>query len=141
MELFNYSTPEKAFKTSVRPLSYLLIIQAISLFYLFITWPSTEFVNFPIPFIPDVFKYSFLIATAILILIIGIGLFIRSKIVWYIFLAYISLGPIWLIFGIAFDYFPESGPKLITIPLAIVFSGLIAIGLYIVTKPAFKKTF
>ena len=79
LELFNYSTPEKAFKTSVRPLSYLLIIQAISLFYLFITWPSTEFVNFPIPFIPDVFKYSFLIATAILILIIGIGLYIVTK--------------------------------------------------------------
>jgi hypothetical protein len=58
LELFNHSTPEKAFKTSVRPLGCLLIIQAISLFYVFSTWPSTDVVNFPIPFIPNVLKHG-----------------------------------------------------------------------------------
>jgi hypothetical protein len=138
LELFNTSTPEKAFKTSVRPIAYLCIFQSICLLFVFTTWSVGELVQFPLPFIPDPIKKSFLIATAILILIIGIGLFFRSKPIWYIFLAYITLGPLWIILGLIFNYFPGNEPKMVIVPLAIIFSAAIAVGLYIVTKPAFK---
>jgi hypothetical protein len=138
LELFNTSTPEKAFKTSVRPLAYLCIFQSLCLLFIFTTWPVEELIKFPAPFIPDPIKKIFLIATAILILIIGIGLFFRSKPIWYIFLAYLIIGPIWIILGLIFDYFPGNEPKIVIVPIAILFSALVAGGLYIVTKPAFK---
>jgi len=139
MELFNTSTPEKAFKTSVRPLAFLFILQSLGLLSIFASWPSAQFANVPAPFIPDPIKKYFLIANAVLILIIGIGLILRSKPVWHLFLAYIILGPIWLILGIAFDYIPGVESKEVVIPVAAVFSSVIAVGLYWVTVPAFRK--
>ncbi len=139
MELFNTSTPEKAFKTSVRPLAALFTLQAIGLLFIFLTWPAEHLAKAPVPFIPDPIKKYFLIATAILILIIGIGLFLRSRLIWYIFIAYLAISQIWIILGIAFDYFPGTEPKEIIIPVAAIFSALIFGGLYHVTKPAFTK--
>jgi hypothetical protein len=138
LELFNTSTPEKAFKTSVRPLAYLFIFQSLCLLFIFTTWPIEELVKFPVPFIPDPIKKIFLIATAILILIIGFGLLFRSKPIWYIFLAYLIIGPLWIISGLVFGYFPGNEPKVVIVPITIIFSALIAVGLYFVTKPAFK---
>ena len=140
MELFNNSTPEKAFKTSVRPLGGLLILQSLGLLYVFSTWPADTLNRAPLPFIPDPFKKYFLITSAILILIVGIGLFMRSRPLWYLFLSYLFIGPCWLILGAAFDYFPESVPsKEILIPIMVLLSALVSGGLYIVTKPAFKR--
>jgi hypothetical protein len=68
LELFNASTPDKAFKTSVRPLGGLFILQSILLLYVFSSWPADQLTNAPIPFIPDPFKKYFMIASAILIL-------------------------------------------------------------------------
>lgn len=138
MELFNTSTPEKAFKTSVRPLAVLAIFQGVGLLYIFSSWPGELLMDVPLPFIPVPFKKIFLISMAVLILIIGIGLLFRSRPIWYIFIAYIVIGPIWLISGMAFGYFPDAEPKVILIPIAILISALTAVGLYFVTKPAFK---
>ena len=139
MELFNTSTAEKAFKTSVKPLAYLFILQSLGLLFIFTTWPTEQLAKFPAPFIPTPLKKYFLIANALLILIIGIGLLLRSRPIWFVFLAYLVFEPIWLISGIAFDYFPGAEPKILFIPLAAVFSIIIAFGLYFVTKPAFKR--
>lgn len=139
MELFNTSTPDKAFRTSVRPLSGLFILQSVGLLFIFTTWPAEQLTKMPAPFIPDMLKKYFFIASAILILVIGIGLFFRSRPIWLIFLAYIFLSPVWLILGIAFDYFPGTEPKSIIVPVVSIFAALISIGLYVVTKPAFKK--
>ena len=140
MELFNTSTPEKAFKTSVRPLGVLLILQSLGLLYVTSTWPSDTFVRAPLPFIPDPIKQYFMIVTAILILVIGIGLFMRSRPLWYLFISYLFIGPCWLILGVAFDYFPKIGiSKEIIIPILVFVSALVSGGLFIVTKPAFKK--
>ena len=140
MELFNISTPEKAFKTSARPLGGLLILQSLCLLYIFSTWPVDTLVRAPIPFIPDPIKQYFLIGSAILILLMGIGLFLRSRPLWYLFISYLIIAPCWLILGVAFDYFPKNGPsKEILIPLLVLVSSLVSGGLYIVIKPAFKK--
>ena len=72
---FNTSTPEKAFKTSVRPLGGLFVLQSLCLLYVFSTWPADLLAKAPLPFVPDPGKKYFLIASAISILIIGIGLF------------------------------------------------------------------
>ena len=139
VELFNTSTPEKAFKTSVRPLGGLFILQSLCLLFVFSTWPADSLAKAPLPFVPDPAKKYFLIASAILILIIGIGLFIRFRPLWYAFIAYLIIGPCWVILGIAFDYFPQARPKTIIIPTVTLFSALISGGLYLVTKPAFKN--
>ena len=138
MELCNTSTPETAFKTSVCPIACLCILQSFGLFFVSTTWPVEELVKFPFPFMPDPMKKGFLIASAVFLFVIGVGLFLRSKPIWYVFLTYLVLAPIWLILGIAFDYFPGTEPKEITIPLALVFSALIGVGLFVVTRPAFK---
>lgn len=139
MELFNTSTPEKAFKTSVRPLAGLIVLQSIGLLLIFTTWPAEQLPKVPVPFIPDPIKVYFLIASAIFLLVVGIGLFLRSRIAWFLFLAYLVVGPIFLIMGMVFGYFPGAEPKTITIPIASIFSAVVAVGLYIVTKPAFRK--
>jgi hypothetical protein len=139
LELFNTSTPEKAFKTSVRPLGGLFILQGVFLLHTFLTWPVEQLSKAPIPFIPDPFKKYFLIATALLIFAIGIGLFFRSKSLWYVFIAYLVISPVWMILGLALDYFPVPGPKIIIVTAAIFFAAIISGGLYIVTKPAFIK--
>jgi hypothetical protein len=139
LELFNTSTAEKAFKTSVQPLACLFILQSLGLLFIFTTWPSEQLAKAPTPFIPTPIKKYFLIANALLVLIIGIGLLLRSRPLWFVFLAYLVFGPIWLISGIVFDRFPGAEPKTIIIPLAAVFSIVIAFGLYFVTKPAFKR--
>ena len=105
----------------------------------FLTWPVEHLSKAPIPFVPDPFKNYFLIATALLILAIGIGLLFRSKGLWYVFIAYIVLSPIYMILGLAFDYFPVPGPKIFIVTAATIFSAIISGGLYIVTKPAFIK--
>ena len=138
MELFNTSTPDKAFKTSVRPLGGLLIFQSVFLLYIFSTWPAKQLAKTPIPFIPDPLKKGFLIASGVLILVMGIGLFIRSKKIWYVFITYLVASPTYLILGMALGYFKEPGPKIFVIPLMVLFSALISGGLYAVTKPAFK---
>jgi len=138
MEFFNTSTPEKAYKTSVRPLAILTIFQGVGLLYVFSTWPIEFLIRAPLPFIPDPFKKIFLLSIAVLVLIIGIGLIFRSRPIWYIFIAYLVIGPIWLISGMIFGYFPNAEPKEIVIPFAILVSVVIAVGLYFVTKPAFK---
>lgn len=141
MELFNTSTPENAYKTGVRPLAGLFILQSLVLLFIFSTWPAEQLAKAPTPFIPDPIKKYFLIGSALLLLLMGIGLFMRSRAIWLVFLTYIVLGPVWLIMGIAFGYFPGAEPKTITIPLSGVFAVVIAYGLYYVTKPAFRKTF
>lgn len=138
MEFFNISTPEKAFKTSVRPIACLCIFQSICLLFIFTSWPIEELVKAPLPFIPDSMKKTFLIASAVLILIIGVGLFLRSKIIWYVSLGYLVFGPLWIILGLVFGYFLGNEPKIIIVPLAILISALAAIVFYILTKPAFK---
>jgi UDP-N-acetyl-D-mannosaminuronic acid transferase (WecB/TagA/CpsF family) len=50
----------------------------------------------------------------------------------------IILGPIWLIAGMFLGYFPGSEPKEIIIPIATLFAAVVAVGLFVVTKPAFK---
>jgi hypothetical protein len=139
MELFNTSTTEQAFKTSVRPLAVLFILQSIGLLFIFTSWPAEQLSKAPTPFIPDPIKKYFLIANALLLLIIGIGLFLRSRPIWFVFLGYLVLSPIWLISGIVFGYFPGAEPKALIIPLAAVFAIVVSLGLYFVTKPAFKK--
>ena len=138
MELFNTSTPEKAFKTSVRPLGGLMIIQSILLLYVFTGWAADSLVRAPIPFVPDPYKKIFMISSAVLILVIGVGLFVRSKKLWYVFVAYLFVTPIYFCLGMAFDYFKNPGPKEIVIPIVGVVSILISTGLYSVTRPAFK---
>ena len=141
MELFNTATPEKAFKTSVRPLAGLLVFQSLGLLYIFVTWPADRLYRAPLPFSPDQLKQYVLIAAAILILVTGLGLFFRSRLLWYLFMAYLVLGPCWLIFGVAFDYFPAIGiAKEILLPLLACVSALLAWGLYVVTKPAFQRS-
>ena len=138
MELFNTSTPAKTYRTSVRPLGGLLIFQSIGLLYVFTTWPADSLQRAPVPFIPDPLKPYVLITAALLILIMGIGLWLRSRPLWYLFMAYLVLGPCWLILGVAFDYFPAIGiAKEILLPLLACVSALLAWGLYVVTKPAF----
>lgn len=139
MELFNTSTPDKAFKSSVRPIGIIFVLQAAMLLNVFFSWPVEQLSKAPLPFIPDPIKKYFLIAIAVLILIIGIGLFFRSKVLWYVFLSYLVIGPAYLILGLALDYFPVSAPKIYIIPGAIFFSALISVGLYLATKPAFRK--
>jgi hypothetical protein len=138
LDLFNTSTPEKAFKTSVRPLAFLFVLQSIGLFAIFTSWPPEVLVKAPVPFIPDPIKPYFLIGCSVFIFAIGIGLLLRSKPIWLAFLAYITVGPLWIILGIAFNYFPGVGPKIVVIPIAAAVSALIAAGLFLVTKPAFK---
>ncbi len=141
MELFNTSTPDKAFKTSVRPLGVLLILQSLILLYIISTWPAETLARFPLPFIPDSAKQYFLITFAILILVIGIGLYMRSRLLWYWFISYLIIGPCWPIAGVAFDYFPGIGlTKKILIPVLVLVAAIISGGLYIVTKPAFKES-
>ena len=139
MELFNTSTPEKAYKSSILPIGVIFVLQAVMLLKVSLSWPVEQLSKAPLPFIPDPIKKYVLIATAVLILIIGIGLFIRSKALWYVFLSYLVIGPAYVIIGLAFDYFPVSGPKIYIIPAATFFSALISIGLYFATKPAFQK--
>lgn len=140
MQLSDTSTSDKAFKASVRPLGGLLILQSVGLLYVFSTWPADTLNRVPLPFVPDYFKQYFLITCALLILIIGIGLFLRLRPLWYLFVSYLIVGPIWLILGVAFDFFPDIGAsKGILIPLMALVSVLVGGGLYIVTKPAFIR--
>ena len=141
MGLLSTSTPEKAYRTSIRPLGGLLVFQSLGLLYVFVTWPADSLQHAPLPFIPDPWKHYLLIAAAILILAMGLGLLFRSRTLWYLFMAYLVLGPSWFISGVAFDCFPANGiPKAVLIPLLAGMSALVAGGLYMVTKPAFLKS-
>lgn len=140
MGLYKLSKSDKTYQALIRPLAFITSIQALALLFIVTALTKEQLLKFPTPFVPNYIKEYFFIALSILLLVIGIGLFMRSKTVWYIFLAYIFVAPFWLISGIVFGYFPRVEPKIITILLSSIVALVSAFGLYYLTKPAFKKS-
>ena len=134
------SKSEKAYRSSVRPLAFLLFLNGVGLIFAVSTWPAGRFATMPLPFIASSkLKMYFLLFLGFFNIVLGVGLYFRSRAIWQAFLGYLIIVPVWLILGIVFGYFSEIGPKNIIVPLATIFSFGLGIGLYFVTKPAFAK--
>ena len=135
------STSERAFKVSVCPLAALCLLYSLGVIFIVASWSGDEFAKLTVPFIPDALKVHFLLAVAVANVVIGVGLLLRFRPAWLLFLAFLVISPIYLIMGIAFDYFPGLPSKIVLIPVVAVLSVGLWVGLYSVTKPAFKGTF
>ncbi len=133
------SKQERSYQYSVRPLAFLSFLNGVGILFAITSWPVEIFTNFPMPFVePATMKRNLFSAVGIFHIMLGIGLFFRSRLMWHVFLSYLILGPTYLILGVVFDYFPQPvAQKHIIIFLCLLVSVGLGIGLYLVTRNAF----
>jgi hypothetical protein len=131
---FRATTAEAAYRRFVVPLSIFMIVGGMFLSVLFCFVPITS----PFPFVTSE-RLNRIIGLMISIFLVadGIGLLLRSRVAWYALLAYCGLGVILPVLG-AFD--PNSWQRhggYEMLPFGAVLNSVIAIGIYLGTRPAF----
>ena len=127
-------TPERAYRLSVRPLAIFFMaggaLVAIGSCVLPITW---------VPFVRDEWlKRLVMLASCLVSIAIGVGLYRRSKMAWYAMFAWITLGTLWTVAGSILD--PWIGDA--RWPVAaygVIVNGAFGVGSYFATRPVFIR--
>ncbi|TFG46469.1 MAG: hypothetical protein E4H40_07340 [Candidatus Brocadiia bacterium] len=125
-------TPERAYRTSVRPLAVFFVAGGIFLFFGSLSLPITM----PIPFIKTESINRIIMAlTSLILILIGTGLFFKSKVAWYGLFLYIAGGTLFISAG--FILFPSDQTDLLCSIMPIILDTSIGIGIYFATKLVF----
>ena len=73
-----------------------------------------------------------------LLMVEGIGLYLKSRMAWFALFAYIILGTAWVVAGANFDSRMTEGEAFFVTLFGLLGNGVLAVGLYFVTRPAFR---
>jgi hypothetical protein len=135
----NWQTPDRAYRLVARPLAVFLGLGGVGLFLV------SAFSAFQITYIPFVespaARRLIFEAVALLNVVFGIGIWLRSRMLWLGFFIYVVLGTGLGVVGALFDP-PQESDAIDRVTFAL-FGGLlnafIVAALYAATKPAFAR--
>jgi hypothetical protein len=128
---------DRAYKVFVRPLSLFLMFAGAVLLMVsgFVRLPIAG----PFPFVEsEAANRALFAAISALIIVLGVGLYRRSRLAWIGLFAYIGLGTVLTSLGMLFD------PRLDELgwwPAVVgpVINGVFAVGIFLGTAPAFRS--
>ena len=127
---------DRAYRQGVRPLAIFLaggglLVLVVVLFRLMpIGW--TPFIE------SNAGKRLAFCVLGTLLMVEGIGLYLKSRMAWFALFAYIILGTAWVVAGANFDSRMTEGEAFFVTIFGLLGNGVLAVGLYFVTRPAFR---
>ncbi len=131
-------TAEQAYRKSVRPLAVFFAFCGFLLFV--VSLVDGKHIHLSSLVQNDFAKRTLFGGVGILCIFIGLGLYRRSRLAWYMMFAYIIFGTAFFVLVVFLDADMYRGlPPLAEASLAIAFNGVIGVGLYFVTKPVFCR--